>query len=243
MDEALSKVKDGSTIMIGGFLGVGAPLKCIDKLVEMGVKNLTLIGIAGSYPGGNFDFDLLFKNGQVKRFITTHIGTSPNGTEQYIKGNLEIVEFYPMGTWIEMIRAGGGGLGGVLTPVGVGILDQEGLFPNTRSKQKITLNGKQYLVYPPLRAEIALIKAWRADEVGNLQYRYVAKNHNPIMAMAADYVVAEVNEIVSVGEIPAENVETPGIFVDALVQGHTLEEEKNIYRELWIRSGKIKPAI
>jgi len=119
LDQVMEKVHDGMTIMIGGFLGIGSPLKCIDKLVEKGVKDLTVIAIVNAYPGGGFDLAPLFKNKQVKKFITSHTGTCPEALEVYKSGDLE-VEFYPMGTWTEKIRCAGSGMGGVLTPTGIG---------------------------------------------------------------------------------------------------------------------------
>lgn len=231
LDKVMEKVHDGATIMVGGFLGVGAPLKCIEKLVERQVKDLTLIAVVSSYPGGGFDLAPLFKNKQVKKFITAHTGTCPEALEIYKSGELE-VEFYPMGTWIEKIRAGGAGLGGVLTPIGVGTLVEEG-------KQKLTINGKEYLLELPLRADFAFIKGYRADRLGNVQYRGVSINSNPILAMAADYTVAEVNEIVEVGEIEPDRVGTPGVFVKAVIQGYTLAEHQEIFKDLWVRTGRL----
>lgn len=231
-DKVMERVQDGMTIMIGGFLGVGAPLKCIEKLVEKGVKDLTVIAVVNSYPGGGFDLAPLFKNKQVRKFITSHTGTCPEAMELYKAGELE-VEFYPMGTWTEKIRAGGAGLGGVLTPIGVGTLVEEG-------KQKLTINGKEYLLEMPLRADIAFIKGFRGDHLGNIQYRGITLNSNLVMAMAADYTVAEVNEIVEVGQIDPERVGTPGIFVKALVQGYTLEEQEKIFEDLWVRTGRLR---
>jgi acetate CoA/acetoacetate CoA-transferase alpha subunit len=232
LDKVMERVQDGMTIMIGGFLGVGAPLKCIEKLVEKGVKDLTVIAVVNSYPGGGFDLAPLFKNKQVKKFITAHTGTCPEALELYKTGELE-VEFYPMGTWIEKIRSGGAGLGAVVTPIGVGTLVEEG-------KQKMTISGKEYLVEMPLRADMAFIKGFRGDSLGNVQYRGVSLNSNPVLAMAADYTVAEVNEIVEVGGIDPERVGTPGVFVKAVVQGYTLEEHQKIFEDLWVRTGRLR---
>lgn len=229
IDKAMEKLQDGMTIMIGGFLGVGSPLKCIEKIVEKGVKDLTVIAVTNSYPGGGFDIATLFKNRQVKKFITSHSGTSPEALEAYKKGEVDI-EFYPMGTWTEKIRAGGAGLGAVVTPIGIGTLVEEG-------KEKLIINNKEYLVEIPLKADMAFIKGYRADGIGNIQYRGIALNSNPIMAMAAEYTIAEVNEFVSVGDIMPDNVGTPGIFVKAIVQGHSLEEQQKIYSDLWVKTG------
>lgn len=232
LDQVMERVHDGMTIMIGGFLGIGSPLKCIEKLVEKGVKDLTLIAIVNAYPGGGFDLAPLFKNKQVKKFITSHTGTCPEALEIYKSGELE-VEFYPMGTWIEKIRCGGFGLGGVLTPTGVGTLMENG-------KQKITVEGRDYLLETPLRADIAFIKGYKADKMGNIQYRGISLNSNPIIAAAADYTVAEVNEIVEIGQLDPERVGTPNVFVKAVVQGYTLDEQEKILEDLWVRTGRLK---
>lgn len=232
LDQVIDKVKDGATIMFGGFLGVGAPLKAIEAIVAKGVKDLTVISVVNSYPGGGFDLAPLFKNKQVKKFITAHTGTCPEALEVYKNGELD-VELYPMGTWIEKIRAGGAGLGGVLTPIGLGTLVEQG-------KQKININGKDFLLELPLRAEIAFIKGHRADKMGNIEYRGVSLNSNPVVAMAADYTVAEVDEIVEVGAIEPIRVGTPGIFVKSVVQGYTFDEHQKVFEDLWIRTGRLK---
>lgn len=232
LDKIMEKVHDGATIMFGGFLGVGAPLRAIDKLVEKGVKDLTIISVVNSHPGQNFDIALLYKNKQVKKLITAHSGTCKIALEQFKNGDIEI-EYYPMGSFIEKIRAAGSGLGGVLTPTGLGTLVEEG-------KQKLTLQGKEYLLELPLKADFAFIKGYKGDRLGNIQYRGVSINTNPIMAMGADYTVAEVNEIVEVGGIPAESVGTPSIFVQGVVQGYSFEEHKQVYTDLWVRSHQIK---
>jgi len=232
IDQVMEKVHDGMTIMIGGFLGMGSPLKCIDKLVEKGVKDLTVISIVNSYPGGGFDLAPLFKNKQIKKFITSHLGTCPEAVEVFKSNDLD-VEFYPMGSWVEKIRCAGFGLGGVLTPTGVGTLVENG-------KQKIQVEGKDYLLETPLRADIAIIKGYKADKMGNIQYRGLSLHCNPIMASAADYTVAEVNEIVEVGQLDPERVGTPNVFVKAIVQGYTLAEQEKVYEDLWVRTGRLK---
>lgn len=232
IEEAVSKVQDGACILLGGFLGVGAPIKCIEALVKKGVKNLTIMSDVCSYPGGNFGMSTLFKNKQVKKFIASHVGTCPEAMELYKTGELE-VEFYPMGTWIEKVRAAGAGLGGVLTPIGKGTLMEEG-------KQILNIQGKDYLLELPLKADFAFIKGWKADTMGNVEYRQVAINSNPTVATAGTYTVAEVNEIVALGDIDPIRVGTPGIFVNAVVQGNTMEEHQKTYTDLWVRSGLLK---
>lgn len=232
LEKVIDKVQDGATIMFGGFLGVGAPVKSIEKLVEKGVKGLTIISAVNAYPGQEFDLALLLKNKQVKKIITAHAGTCKLAVNQYRDGDVEI-EYFPMGSLIEKIRAAGSGLGGVLTPTGIGTLMEEG-------KQKLTINGKEYLLEMPLKADFAFIKGYKGDPYGNIQYRGVALSTNPVMAMAADYTVAEVNEIVGAGDIEPDRVGTPGVFVKAVVQGYSSEEHKKVYRDLWVRSGQIQ---
>jgi len=234
LNQAMERLHDGMTIATGGFAGVGAPLKCIRRIAESGVRDLTLICVANCHPFTVAEFDIfpLFANGQVRKFITCHNGTNPLAMELSRKGSLE-VEFYPMGTWIEKLRAGGSGLGGVLTPTGVGTLVEAG-------KQKLTIGGREYLLELPLRAELAFIKGFRGDPMGNIEYRGVAINTNPVIAAAADFTVAEVNEIVEVGDIEPTRVGTPCIFVDAVVQGHSLAEQEAVYQELWTRGGILR---
>ena len=187
IEEAVSKVKDGMTIMVGGFLANGTPNKIVDALAKSGVKNLTLICND-----------------------TAHIGTNPHTSEQMNSGELEI-EFCPQGSLAERVRAGGCGLGGILTQTGMGTIVAEG-------KQIVNVDGKDYLLEKPLRADIALIGASLGDKAGNLVYRGTSQNFNPLMASAADLVIAEINELVEVGEIAAENVKTPSIMVDFIVK-------------------------
>lgn len=234
LDQAIAKIHDGSSIMFGGFLGVGAPLRCIEMLAEKGVKDLTVMSVVSTNPGGGFDLTPLFKNRQIKKFITAHAGTCPEAVELYKAGELDI-EFYPMGTWIEKIRAGGNGLGGVLTPIGLGTLVERG-------KQVINIGGKDYLLELPLRADFAFIKGFRADTLGNVEYRGVSVNSNPVVAMAAEYTIAEVNEIVEVGEIEPIRVGTPSIFVHAIVQGYTLPQQEKVFEDFWVRSGRLVAA-
>ena len=232
LDQVLARFQDGMTIAIGGFAGVGSPLRCLELLATSGVKDLTLICVANCHPFGSFDLAPLFANHQVRKFITAHNGTNPEAMEQFRKGELE-VEFFPMGTWIEKLRAGGSGLGGILTPTGIGTIVEQG-------KQKLTIRGRDYLLEEALRADLALIKGFRGDPMGNIQYRRVAANTNPVVATAADWTIAEVNELVPVGAIEPEAVGTPGVFVKGVVQGHTFEEQENLFQELWTRGGILK---
>ncbi|QGU93908.1 3-oxoacid CoA-transferase subunit A [Clostridium bovifaecis] len=230
--EAVKNIKDGMRIMTAGFLGVGAPLKTIDALANTNVKDLTLIQAVSAQPGETHDIGVLVKNKQIKKFIGAHIGTCPEAQEQYKEGTLE-VEFIPMGTVVECIRAAGAGLGAVVTPTGLGTEVEEG-------RDKITVGGKEYLVFPPLKADVAIIKGYKADKLGNIIYRGTTKGTNTIMALAADLVIAEVDEIVEVGEIPPDSVGTPGILVDIIVQGDSLEERKQYFEDLWVRTKKMR---
>jgi len=209
LEKALEKIKDGMTIMIGGFLGVGTPEKLIEGMIEKGVKDLTVIANDTAFP--EVGVGKLIVNKMVKQVKVSHIGTNPETGRQMNAGETE-VELIPQGTLAERIRCGGAGLGGFLTPTGIGTIVEEG-------KRKIKIEDKEYLLELPLRADVALIKAYKADKKGNLVYRKSARNFNPIMAMAADLVVAEAQEIVEVGKIDPDEVMTPGIFVDMIVRG------------------------
>ena len=208
IEEAVSKVKDGMTIMVGGFLANGTPNKIVDALAKSGVKNLTLICNDTAYPDKGVG--QLIANKQVKKLFVSHIGTNPHTSEQMNSGELEI-EFCPQGSLAERVRAGGCGLGGILTQTGMGTIVAEG-------KQIVTVDGKDYLLEKPLRADIALVGASLGDKAGNLVYRGTSQNFNPLMASAADLVIAEINELVEVGEIAAENVKTPSIMVDFIIE-------------------------
>ena len=212
-EEAIAHIKDGASIMIGGFGGVGVPEHLVDALAETGVKDLTIIDCDAGRP--NRGVGKLLRNGQVKKLIATHVGNNPECAYRTPEDpNMYNVEYtlMPQGTFAECVRAGGCGLGGVITPVGLGTVGEEG-------KQKITIRGKEYLVEEPLRADFALIRGVVADKFGNTIYRGAARNFNPIMAMAADYVIVGTEKIVEVGELDPDSVVTPGILVDAVVGG------------------------
>lgn len=207
--EALSVVQDGMTVMIGGFLAVGTPEGLIDQLLESGVRDLVVIG----NDTGFIDKGIgrLVAAGRCREVIVSHVGTNPETGKQMHSGELKVT-LVPQGTLAEQIRAGGAGLGGILTPTGIGTVVAEG-------KQVIEVGGKEYLLELPLRADVALIKAHQADEKGNLVYRRSARNFNPLMAKAAEVVIAEVDEIVPVGSLDPDAVVTPGLLVDVLVTG------------------------
>ncbi|WP_211605311.1 CoA transferase subunit A [Porphyromonas gingivalis] len=199
--------KDGMTIMVGGFLANGTPERIIDELVKSGVKDLTLIANDTSYPDRGCG--RLIANHQVKKLIASHIGTNPMTGDQMNTGEL-VIEFSPQGTLAERVRAGGAGLGGVLTPTGLGTVIEEG-------KQKIEIDGEVFLLEKPIRADFAFIKGSVGDEFGNLIYKGTTQNFQPLMAMAADCVVAEIEEIHPIGQIPMEQIHTSGIFVDYIL--------------------------
>lgn len=208
LEEAVSNVKDGMTIMVGGFLANGTPEKLIDALVESGVKDLTLICNDTAYPDKGVG--KLLVNGRLKKLIVSYIGATPQASEMMNSGDIEI-EFVPQGTLAERVRAGGFGLGGFLTPTGLGTVVAEG-------KQVINVDGKDYLLELPLHADVALIGASVADRKGNLRYNGTSRNFNPLMAAAADVVIVEPKKVVEVGDIQPEDVHTPGILVDYIVE-------------------------
>jgi len=205
--EAVSKLQDGMTIMIGGFLSVGTANNMIDQVVSSNVKNLTIICNDTAFTDKGLG--KLIANKQVDKVITSHIGTNPATIEQMNKGGIK-VEFSPQGTLAERVRSGGAGLGGVLTPTGLGTLVAEG-------KEIVTVDGKEYLLEKPLRADVALIGASISDSLGNLTYRGTTQNFNPLMATAADLVIVEAQEMVETGSLKPEEVKTPSIFVDFIV--------------------------
>ncbi|BEP30218.1 acetate CoA-transferase subunit alpha [Helicovermis profundi] len=209
-DEAISHIKDGMTIMVGGFLGCGTPEKLIDKLVESKVKNLVLIANDTAFEKKGVG--KLIVSGQVKKAIVSHIGTNRETGRQLNAGEIE-VELVPQGTLAEQVRSGGTGLGGFLTPTGLGTVVEEG-------KEKITVNGKEYLLELPLKADIALIFGSKVDKKGNVFYNATTRNFNPLMAMAAETVVVEAEEVVEIGEIDPNDVVTPSIFVNYIVGGN-----------------------
>lgn len=208
VDEAISHVKDGMTVFIGGFLAVGTPEKLIDALIEKGVKDLTIIANDTGYPDRGIG--RLVCNNQVKKVIASHIGTNPETGRKMHSGEME-VELCPQGTLAERIRVGGNGLGGVLTPTGLGTIVAEG-------KEIIKVDGKEYLLEKPLRADVALLNGSVVDEFGNIVFAKTTKNFNPMMATAADKVIVFAEKLVKTGEIDPDHVMTSGIFVDYIVK-------------------------
>ncbi|MCL2579516.1 MAG: CoA transferase subunit A [Oscillospiraceae bacterium] len=207
--QAAQMIPDGATLMIGGFMSNGTPEILVDALIEKGVKNLTVIANDAGTTGTGIG--KLIAAGAVRKIIASHIGLNPMAGQLMGEGKLE-VELVPQGTLIEQIRAGGAGLGGVLTPTGLGTDVANG-------KQVISVNGKEFLLEEPLRADFALVRGSVVDEDGNIFYKGTTRNFNPVIATAADIVIAAAEQIVPPGEIPAESIATPGIFVDYMVGG------------------------
>ncbi|WP_434360932.1 CoA transferase subunit A [Parasalinivibrio latis] len=203
-----AKLHDGMTIMIGGFMANGAPEGLIDILLEEGIKDITLISTDTGTPTSGSG--RLIAEKRIKKLYASHVGTNPETGRQMCNGELE-VELCPQGTLAERIRAGGSGLGGVLTPTGLGTMVAEG-------KRVIQIDGKDFLLEKPLRADLALIRGSKVDRRGNVFYARTTQNFNPMMATAADLVIAEAIELVETGEIMPEAVHTPGIFVDHIYQ-------------------------
>ena len=205
--DAVAGIHDGAIVMIGGFMGAGTPPRLIDELVRQQKKDLTVIANDTARPG--VGIGKLIEARLVGRLITSHIGTNPITQKQMLDGDLE-VELVPQGTLAERVRAGGFGLGGVITPTGVGTIAADG-------RQTIELQGKTYLIELPLKADFALVKAKVSDYQGNLMYALTARNFNPLMAMAADTVIAEAESIVPVGVLAPDMIVTPHVVVDYLV--------------------------
>jgi len=204
---AASLIPDGATLLIGGFMGAGTPSRLIDALVKLGRRNLTVIANDTARPG--VGIGKLIDAKLVSRIVTSHIGTNPETQRQMIAGEVQ-VELAPQGTLVERIRAGGFGLGGVLTQTGLGTLAAEG-------KRTLDIDGRTFLLELPLRADFSLISARRADYLGNLEYALTSRNFNPIMAMAAGTVIAEAEDVVPVGVIPPDAVMTPHVLIHYLV--------------------------
>jgi acetate CoA/acetoacetate CoA-transferase alpha subunit len=206
--DAAALVPDGASVMIGGFMGAGTPERVIDALVARGARGLTVIANDTARPG--VGIGKLIDAGCVARVVASHIGTNPVTQKKMIAGEIT-VELVPQGTLIEQIRAGGSGLGGVLTPTGFGTMVED-------EKPVIEVDGKKFLLEKPLRADFGLLHAHEADYNGNLTYRLTAANFNPLIAFAAEVVIAEPDQIVPVGVIPPDAVRTPGVLVDHLVE-------------------------
>jgi 3-oxoacid CoA-transferase subunit A len=208
-DAALANLRDGMTILMGGFGLCGIPENLIDAVRRKGTKDLTIV--SNNAGVDDFGIGLLLQNRQVKKMISTYVGENKLFEQLVMSGELQ-VELNPQGTLAERLRAGGAGIPAFYTPTGYGTMVAEG-------KETRAFDGRPYVLERALRGDFAFIKAWKADRWGNLVFRKTARNFNPMMATAADYVVAEVEQLVELGQLPPDQVHTPGIFVDAIFQG------------------------
>jgi acetate CoA/acetoacetate CoA-transferase alpha subunit len=207
LEQAVALIPDGASVMIGGFMGVGTPECLMEELARQGKRDLTIIGNDTAMPG--IGIGKLIAAGAVKKVIASHIGLNPETQKKMIAGDIE-VELVPQGTLIERIRAGGFGLGGILTPTGVGTLVEQG-------KPIMQVDGKTYLVETALHADFALVEAFLSDYEGNLVYALTGRNFNPVIAMAATTVIVEATHIVPVGMIAPDHVITPAVLVDFVI--------------------------
>jgi 3-oxoacid CoA-transferase A subunit len=213
-DEAVHDITDNATLMLGGFGLCGIPENCIQALLKKGVKGLTCI--SNNAGVDDFGIGLLLKTRQVRKMISSYVGENAEFERQLLSGELE-VDLIPQGTLAERIRAGGAGIPAFYTPAGVGTEVAEG-------KEVREYDGKQYLLEQWLRADFAIVKAWKGDTSGNLIYRGTARNFNPMMATAGKITIAEVEELVPVGELDPNHIHTPGIYVQRIFQGSNYEK-------------------
>jgi 3-oxoacid CoA-transferase subunit A len=213
-DEAIKNISDGASIMMGGFGLCGIPENLIAALRRKGTKNLTVI--SNNAGVDDFGIGVLLQSKQVKKMIASYVGENKLFEQQLLNGELEI-ELNPQGTLAERMRAAGAGLGGFYTPTGYGT-------PVAEGKESREIGGKMYVFEKPLRADFAFVKAWKGDRWGNLVFRRTARNFNPVMATAAETVIAEVEELVDVGALDPDVVHTPGVFVDMVFQGTNYEK-------------------
>ena len=214
VEQAAELVPDGASIMVGGFMGCGSAHRFLARLAERGVKDLTVYCNDASMPNGPdgdeyYALAKLIHNRQVTKLVASHVGLNPEVAAQMQEGTLEVV-LIPQGSMVEMIRAGGMGLGGVLTPTGVGTIVEEAEHVHS----KVEIDGRTYLLEKPLRADFAVICGYKVDRNGNIWYKGTTRNFNEVMALAADVVIAEAEKIVETGQINPEDVVTPGILVD-----------------------------
>jgi len=207
LEDAVAMIPDGASLMIGGFMGVGTPERVIDELLRQHKRDLTVIANDSALPGTGIG--KLVSANAVRKMIASHIGLNPETQQKMLSGHLE-VDLVPQGTLIERIRAGGYGLGGVLTPTGVGTVVEVG-------KRKLEVDGREYLLELPLRADFALVQAFLSDYLGNLTYVLTARNFNPVIAMAATTVIVDAEHIVPIGMISPDHVMTPAPIVDYLI--------------------------
>ena len=213
-EDAVARIPDGATIMMGGFGLCGIPENLIAALHARGTRHLTVI--SNNAGVDDFGIGLLLKSRQVRKMISTYVGENKEFERQFLTGELE-VELVPQGTFSERIRAGGAGIGGFFTPTGYGTLIAQ-------NKETRTIDGTNYVLELPLKADFAFVKAWKGDRAGNLVYRKTARNFNPVMATAAEVTIAEVEELVDPGALDPDHVVTPGIFVRHILRGAKYEK-------------------
>jgi 3-oxoacid CoA-transferase subunit A len=222
-EDAVALIPDGASILMGGFGLCGIPENLIQALRARGTNDLTLI--SNNAGVDDFGIGILLRSRQVRKMISTYVGENKEFERQFLAGEIE-VELIPQGTFSERIRAAGAGIGGFYTPTGFGTLAAEG-------KETRIIDGRHYVLEAPLKADFALVRAWKGDRAGNLVYRRTARNFNPVMATAAGVTIAEVEQLVDTGEIDADHVITPGIFVKHVVRGNVYQKriEKRTVRE------------
>lgn len=213
-DEAVQDIKDGMTLMLGGFGLCGIPENCISALVKKGIKNLTCI--SNNAGVDNFGIGLMLQGKQVKKMISSYVGENAEFERQLLSGELE-VELIPQGTLATRCMAAGYGMPAIFTPAGVGTEVAEG-------KEIRNFNGKDYLMELAFEADFAIVKAWKGDTMGNLIYKSTARNFNPVMAMGGKITIAEVEELVTAGELDPDQIHTPGIYVHRIFQGKNYEK-------------------
>jgi 3-oxoacid CoA-transferase subunit A len=221
--DAVERIPDGATIMMGGFGLCGIPETLIYALRARGTRGLTVV--SNNAGVDDFGIGVLLRARQVRKMISTYVGENKEFERQFLSGELE-VELVPQGTFAERIRAGGAGIAGFFTPTGYGTLVAEG-------KETRVIDGKPYVLEPPLKADFAFVKAWKGDRLGNLMYRKTARNFNPVMATAAAVTIAEVEHLVEPGELEPDHIVTPGIFVRYILRGDRYEKriEKRTVRK------------
>jgi acetate CoA/acetoacetate CoA-transferase alpha subunit len=219
LQEAMSHVKSGMSIAIGGFLSQGDPLTLIHGLKDTDVKDLTIYSCTGGFRDRGIVE--LVRAGKVRKLVTSHIGTTPDVVKAYLAGELEVT-LVPQGTLAEQLRAGGAGLGGFLTPTGVGTVAEKG-------KQKIEIDGVTYILEKSIRTDVAFVRAHDGDTWGNLRYRGTASNYNPACATCADHVIAEVEYLYDPGEVAPESVHTPGLYVDTVVRADIFYRGSSVF--------------
>ncbi len=230
--EACADIKDGATVLAGGFGLCGIPENCIRALAELGPKNLVFV--SNNCGVDDFGLGILLGKRMIKKMISSYVGENKEFERQYLSGELE-VELTPQGTLAERIRAGGAGIPAFYTPTGVHTAVSDGGMPvlyatdgsvkkYSEKKEIRTFDGKDYVLEPAIRGDFALVKAWKGDRYGNLVFRHTAMNFNPMMATAADVTIAEVEELVEVGSLDPDHIHTPGIFVHRIFQGERYEK-------------------